>query len=57
MLASSSEIRDRFHPAASISIGACARTAPGLGFNRKKFQAMPEDHTAILRAEEEKRLW
>jgi hypothetical protein len=44
-------------PAASISIGACARAARALGLNKKAFQTVKDDDAARIRAEEEKRVW
>lgn len=57
LLVSFYEMGHGLHPTASISIGACARTARALGLNKKSFQRMEGDHTARLRAEEEKRAW
>lgn len=57
LLMSLYEMGHGIHPAASISIGACARTARALGLNKKLFQGAHGDHAARLRAEEEKRVW
>ena len=57
LLVSFYEMGHGIHPTASISIGACARTARALGLNKKAFQMTEGDHTARLRAEEEKRVW
>ena len=57
LLVSFYEMGHGIHPAASISIGACARTARALGLNKKRFQRVEGDHAVKLRAEEEKRVW
>jgi len=57
LLVSLYEMGHGIHPAASISIGACARTARALGLNKKLFQRAQGDHASRLRAEEEKRVW
>jgi Fungal specific transcription factor domain len=44
-------------PAASISIGACARTARALGLNKRNFERIVEDEASRIQAEEEKRVW
>lgn len=56
LLVSFYEMGHGIHPAASISISACARTARAQGLN-KNFQRIPEDHAARLRLEVEKRVW
>jgi hypothetical protein len=57
LLVSFYEMGHGIHPAASISIGACARTARALGLNKKKFKIIPKDYAARLREEEEMRVW
>jgi hypothetical protein len=55
LLLSIFEIGHGLYPAASISIGACARTARALGLNKKQFGDSFSDDSARQRAEEEKR--
>jgi hypothetical protein len=57
LLLSIFEIGHGLYPAASISIGACARTARALGLNKKRFGNSFSDDSAGQRGEEEKRVW
>lgn len=57
LLLSVFEIGHGLYPAASISIGACARTARALGLNKKQFKNASLDNSSKQRAEEEKRVW
>jgi hypothetical protein len=57
LLLSIFEIGHGLYPAASISIGACARTARAFGLNKKRFGNSFSDYSARQRAEEEKRVW
>jgi len=57
LLVSIFEIGHGLYPAASISIGACARTARAFGLNKKLFGNSVSDNFARQRAEEEKRVW
>jgi hypothetical protein len=57
LLLSFFEMSHGLYPAASISIGACARTARALGLNKKRFHSIGSDGTSRQRAEEEKRVW
>lgn len=57
LLVSLFEIGHGLYPAASISIGACARTARALGLHKKQFVSSVADDSSRQRAEEEKRVW
>ena len=51
------ELGHGIYPAASISIGACARAARALGLNKKNFHTVDTDALARIVSEEEKRVW
>jgi hypothetical protein len=51
------EMGHGLYPAASISVGSCARTARALGLNKKRFCPSLLNELARQRAEEEKRTW
>jgi hypothetical protein len=57
LLLSLFEMGHGLYPAASISTGACARTARALGLNKKRFSNTFSNDFARQRAEEEKRVW
>ncbi|KAH6663510.1 hypothetical protein B0J14DRAFT_257906 [Halenospora varia] len=51
------EMGHGIHPAASISIGACARSARAMGLHEKSFQYPQQTLQKRARAESEKRTW
>lgn len=57
LLISLFEMGQGLYPAASVSIGACARTARALGLNKKRFENLFSDDVARQEAEEQKRVW
>lgn len=56
LLVSFYEIGHGIFPAASISIGACARTARALGLNKNRVHSVDNEVRRIV-AEEERRVW
>jgi hypothetical protein len=57
LLVSIFEMGHGIYPAASISIGACARAARALGLHKKRTENPLLDDTARIRAEERRRIW